>query len=243
MRNKADLIVKFDPKELVRHSKELGAWHKFVRTTEFDNIANYIGRYFTKGLELGAGDGGQSEIIAKHCDFLTCTELGEGGRNSRIRKFQERNIPNVSYEFCDATNLSRYDDSSFDFVFSSNMLEHISNWKRCLEECNRVLKDDGIMVHTMPSREWKFWNSILFLIKGKKPQIHGVEKSNCKEFLSFGEKNWIDRIESSGLIVNAKLRLPFYFGFGPKPLFLIQLGNRLGWKSSTAYIIKKKVLK
>jgi ubiquinone/menaquinone biosynthesis C-methylase UbiE len=188
---------------------------------------------FQNTLELGAGDGGQSLAIAKYTNHLTCTEINK----SRLIM---RDLPNVHYELCDATDLSRFSDESFDFVYSSNMLEHIPDWKQCLSECRRVLTAKGLMVHSMPSRTWKFWNTVIsMLIKKSKPAIHGVEHSHFAEFIAFGESRWIKKIESSNLRVESILRLPFYFGHGPTALPLIKLGNRLGWASSSAFLIRK----
>jgi 2-polyprenyl-3-methyl-5-hydroxy-6-metoxy-1,4-benzoquinol methylase len=111
---------------------------------------------FDIALELGAGDGGQSETIARYCSHLICTEAFEDG-NAIIGVFQGRNIPNVSYELCDALDLSRFSPNTFDFVFSSNMLEHVSDVPRCLAECKRVARSDAIIIHSMPSRHWKLW--------------------------------------------------------------------------------------
>ena len=44
-----------------------------------------------------------------------------------------------------------FDDNSFDVIFSSNVLEHIEELPAALEEMKRVLKPQGIMVHTMPT--------------------------------------------------------------------------------------------
>ena len=226
----------------MNNSHSLYEWHVFVRSEEFKMIMQYFGEgvRFNDALELGAGDGSQSEIISKYCTKLICTELEEAG-NIIIGRFRERNIPNVRYELCDATNLGLFPDQSFDFVFSSNMLEHIPRYDLALEECARVLKDDGVMVHVMPSRDWKFWNSIVrILLKDSPPEIHGVERTNFSEFINFGEKAWIRKIERAGLEVVSLVRLPFYHGNGPDAIALISLGNRLGWKSSTAYIARKK---
>lgn len=196
-------------------------------------------RRLGQALEIGAGDGGQSETIAMFCDHLTCTELSETG-NECVGKFRQRYLSNVTYMYCDATDLSGFADRSFDFVFSSNVLEHIPCYDACLVECKRVLKDDGLMIHVMPSRDWKVWNAVIRFIRfWKAPLIHGIDKTHLGEYISFGESPWVRRIESVGLYVHAKLQMPFYHGNGPVVIPLIILGNRLGLKSSTAYIIRK----
>ncbi len=50
----------------------------------------------------------------------------------------------------DSTRLE-FEDKSFDIIFSSNVLEHITDLSTAFSEMKRVLKNGGIMVHTMPT--------------------------------------------------------------------------------------------
>jgi len=223
--------------EVRRNCSTPEKWQKFVRETEFSLIAKTLNLNVKKALELGAGDGGQSVVISQHCEHLVCTELAEYG--NRLGAFKARNIPNCEYKYVDATDLSQFPDQSFDLVYSSNMLEHVPNWQRVLFEANRVLRSGGVMIHVMPSRQWKFWYwFVSVFLKHEPPLIHGTESTHAKEFHAFGERVWEQKIESVCLNVIQKIRLPFYFGHGPSPLWLIKLGNTLGWSSSTAYVIK-----
>lgn len=229
----------FTGEEICTHGASAALWRPFVRRREFELIAEYLppGKLFANALELGAGDGGQSEFIAPLCGHLTCTELLEN--NEAVGRFQARNIPNVSYELCDARDLSRFSDDSFDFIFSSNMLEHVEGVDRCLRECRRVLRDGGLMVHTMPSRDWKLWNTIVSLgVKRHRPPIHGTSPSHLVEFLDFGVARWRREFRKAGFDVYQTIGLPFYFGHGPRPRKLLLLGNRLRWKSSVAYFCR-----
>lgn len=216
-------------------------WHSFVRRREFELVMQEFPseKLFENALELGAGDGGQSETIAKYCRRLTCTELDEFGTNL-IGAFSARNIPNVEYQLCDARDLSRFSDASFDFVFSSNMLEHVEGVEQCLRECARVLGPGGVMVHTMPSRYWKFWNTAVSVgVHRSRPQIHALSATHLEEWRVFGVSAWKRQFRNAGLVVTKVLGLPFYFGHGPSPRSLIKLGNALGWYGSVAYFSEK----
>jgi SAM-dependent methyltransferase len=50
----------------------------------------------------------------------------------------------------DCTNLP-FEDDSFDVIFSSCVLEHIGDLDTAFFEMGRVLRKDGIMVHTVPT--------------------------------------------------------------------------------------------
>ncbi|MBI5873355.1 MAG: methyltransferase domain-containing protein [Candidatus Omnitrophica bacterium] len=55
---------------------------------------------------------------------------------------------------------------SFDVVFSSEVLEHLTGLNSFLSEVRRVLKDDGVFIVTTPSR-WNYVTLIGFLIPKK----------------------------------------------------------------------------
>jgi len=47
-----------------------------------------------------------------------------------------------------------FDDNTFDFIFSNQVLEHVQDYSAALEEMKRVLKPGGISLHVFPSR-WR----------------------------------------------------------------------------------------
>lgn len=234
------ITYRFSSADIFQHASNYSAWHEFVRRREFELIMRSFPQHrFQDALELGAGDGGQSVTISRHCEKLTCTELSETG-NLLAGVFRERGLPNVTYALCDATDLSCFEPDRFDLVFSSNMLEHIPNVSLSLNECRRVLREQGYMIHVMPSRHWKLWNGVVaILYKRLKPSVHGTASSNFKEWELFGEKEWLRLLRSSDLEVIELVRLPFYHGHGPIAHSLLRIGNKLSWNSSTAYICKK----
>ena len=220
-------------------SKGFQNWHKFYKRREIEIINNAFPIFSGHTLEIGAGDGGQSEILAKYCKSLICTEKYEYGNIGAGGTFKARNIPNVKYMLCDAEDLSCFENESFDLIFSSNVLEHIPDVSKCLLECKRVLKPEGVMVHIVPSRTWKVFNSLLFCLKGKKPKIHGVSNSNFREYIEFGKKQWKVKFDNNGLSILKKINLPFVTGHGIDFLNVVIVGNILKLSSSTVFILKK----
>jgi SAM-dependent methyltransferase len=57
---------------------------------------------------------------------------------------------------CDATDLGRLADASYDFVLSSNNLEHIANPLRALTEWRRILRPGGHLLLVLPRKEANF---------------------------------------------------------------------------------------
>lgn len=117
----------------------------------FDKVPE---RVLEQGLELGAGDGFQSTLIAKYFANLVCTEYSD-------EKLIRRDIANVQYQACDAESLP-FAQNQFSFIFSSNLLEHLPDKNKALAGMYKVLQDDGLMIHVMPNRTWKFLLMLLY---------------------------------------------------------------------------------
>ena len=56
----------------------------------------------------------------------------------------------------EATNLDQIKSKTYDFLLSSNCLEHIANPLKALEDWKRVLKDDGFILLVLPNKESNF---------------------------------------------------------------------------------------
>jgi SAM-dependent methyltransferase len=114
-------------------------------------------RCFQTGLELGAGDGFQSDLLAKYICRLISTEI-----NGLLLSRQDSN--GVEYRICSAREAVRSSKSgSLDIVYSSNLLEHVQNPVVILREIHRVLKDDGVTIHIIPTPLWKLCQVFLYI--------------------------------------------------------------------------------
>lgn len=197
------------------------------------------GRRFPMALELGAGDGGQSVVLSNYCDHLICTDLDKESHAWLGKTILERELPNVEYKIVDAQDLSGFEDKCFDLIFSSNLLEHIQDINQCLKECHRVLKDDGLMLHTMPNRWWKGFHMLLAPLKLSIPRVHGVSRDHFTEFYRFGRNIWLKTIISHGFGVKEIVGLPFYVGHMNSFIPVIKTGNMLGLSASNLFVVEK----
>ncbi len=108
-------------------------------------------------LEIGCGTGFQSALLASCCSRIISTDLLNFskvthtiGINSAREMTSRLGIDNIDHLSCSAVNLP-FKEKSFGCVFASSVLEHIDNRKSALMEMKRVLKDDGIVVCTVPT--------------------------------------------------------------------------------------------
>jgi SAM-dependent methyltransferase len=56
----------------------------------------------------------------------------------------------------DATDLGEIPSARYDFLLSSNCLEHVANPLKALAEWKRVIKDDGVLVLVLPNKVSNF---------------------------------------------------------------------------------------
>lgn len=232
--------LNFTNAEIDEYRHSMKDWHNFVRRRETEMVFSLIPeRRFGRALEIGAGDGGQSVTIAKFCDHLVCTDVDEQSNAWLGQSILERELKNAEYRICDAQDLSDFEAGSFDLVYSSNALEHIPDIDRCLRECKRVLKPDGLMLHAMPTRWWKFFSTLLTCVQFKRPGIHGTAKTHVAEFFEYGRDWWVNTITRNGLEVDDVAGLPFYVGHGNRFIPIIKAGNRMRLPACYLYVVRR----
>ncbi|MBA7562401.1 Ubiquinone biosynthesis O-methyltransferase, mitochondrial [subsurface metagenome] len=143
-------------KEDFRNIRSVISIQAFIRKYEIDKIMEDIcENHFDNALELGCGSGRYSKHLAFYCKKLTAIEYNE-------RRLSAKNNEKITFIVGDAQDLSRFGDNEMDLIFSSNLIEHLSDIDRCLAECRRVVKTDGQIIHTVPTRTWKFFHLLLY---------------------------------------------------------------------------------
>ncbi len=120
-----------------------------LRGAEIDLVKHWF-RPGMHVLEIGGGNGFQAGILSSWGCEVRSIDLHESvsaqTQHFPVQVYDGRHIP--------------FPDHSFDAVFSSNVLEHISHLPVILDEIKRVVKTDGVIVHVLPSSAWRFWTSV-----------------------------------------------------------------------------------
>lgn len=177
-------------------------WMEAVRLFEIQSAIEGAG-IDIKGfrvLEIGSGTGFQLKFLKERARCAVGIDI----KSSIFRENQTEDI--IEY---DGRNIP-FNDSSFDMVFSSNVLEHIRDIDGFLVEMKRVLKDNGIGVHILPSRSWRLFTSIFYypwmllsgieaIVKMKKGLLTG---SNLQQKMM----NKLSESEKLGDIMQGKVR-------------------------------------
>lgn len=100
-----------------------------------------------KLLELGAGTGAQAKRFSVLGYNVTALEVASSHYRS-VRYFDVIEYDGVSIPL---------PDCSHDVVFSSHVLEHVISLDEVLGEIHRVLNDDGMCVHLIPTPACRIW--------------------------------------------------------------------------------------
>tara|TARA_B100000768_G_scaffold71094_1_gene68158 strand:- start:622 stop:1422 length:801 start_codon:yes stop_codon:yes gene_type:complete len=98
-------------------------------------------------LEIGTGSGYGVELIASHADKFITIDKYEA--NHLIK--QKNKSQNVEFIKMNIPPLKNIPDSSFDFVITFQVIEHIKKDKEFIQEIYRVLKTKGKLIITTPN--------------------------------------------------------------------------------------------
>ena len=130
-----------DNQSYIPQRERLVKWTNYMREMELDAVGKWLlprAQKRQKLLEIGGGNG----LLAK--------KLADMGFDVTSIDPEPRAPLHFSVEKGDSTDL-QFEDSSFDVIFSSCVLEHISELDAAFSEMGRVLRKDGIMVHSVPT--------------------------------------------------------------------------------------------
>ena len=110
-----------------------------------------------KILDAGCGDGAMLTSLKNLCPSIEMYGVDISKEGCRIAA--ERNIiTKVADLNCEIP----FKDNFFDFVIAHEVMEHLIDTDRFLEECNRILKKEGYLIITTPNLT-AWYHRILFL--------------------------------------------------------------------------------
>lgn len=102
-------------------------------------------------LDLASGEGFGAAILARSATQVVGVDVDEPSVEHSRRNYE---LPNLSFEVADARDLGRFEDGSFGAVVAFEMIEHIEEHDRLLDEIQRVLEPDGLLIVSTPDRDF-----------------------------------------------------------------------------------------
>jgi len=82
--------------------------------------------------------------------------IWEGSISEGKNYFFYKKKPIGTQFISEATEIKKIDDESYDFIISSNCLEHSANPLKALIEWRRIIKDNGSLVIVLPKKDSNF---------------------------------------------------------------------------------------
>lgn len=131
-------------------------------------IDKIIGQYLNKLYHIekfrgkvGIEVGGPSDLFfniydnCRACDGVNfCQHTVWWKNDTDDFRYKDKVLGNVF--IAEATDLYQIEDGKYDFVLSSNNLEHIANPLKALKEFFRVVKEEGVVLVVVPRKEKTF---------------------------------------------------------------------------------------
>lgn len=127
------LSTKYDEKHIGNF------YHKYVEKPAMNSLLPSLSG--KKILCIGVGTGFEAGMLkAKGAESVIGIDISEG----MVAKAKE-NFPNIEFRVGDMNNL-KFEDTSFDFVYSSLAFHYSDNLHKTFGDVNRVLKKNGMLL-------------------------------------------------------------------------------------------------
>ena len=191
-----DIEISQEKREVINKFLEVDSNKKprEVRSKEFEVIEKeLLPKGISMVLDLGCGNGLHSIYLSKIYEnvFSVDRDVKDSVTHSisldSLRKIcKSLNISNIKVLDGIAENIP-IEDSSVDLVYSHFVFEHVINKNSAIKEINRVMKDNGYMIMTVPTLrnriEWglKYYFTKQFIYGLVFPYRLFVKKQTLKE--------------------------------------------------------------
>jgi len=117
----------------IQEKYELPILMRMLTSSAFDSV-----------LEIGCGNGNGTILIKKYFNPLHITAIDLDEKMIQIAR-ENVHDESTTFKVMDASKLD-FPNESFDAIFNFGIIHHIPNWKNCIRELRRVLKDGGKLI-------------------------------------------------------------------------------------------------
>jgi GT2 family glycosyltransferase/SAM-dependent methyltransferase len=100
-------------------------------------------------LDLASGEGFGAAILARSAAAVVGVDIDEQSVKHANLNYD---TPNLTFAVGDARDLADFDEDSFGAVVAFEMIEHLGEQDRVLDEIQRVLESDGLLIISTPDR-------------------------------------------------------------------------------------------
>jgi 2-polyprenyl-3-methyl-5-hydroxy-6-metoxy-1,4-benzoquinol methylase len=161
-------------------------------------------------MDVGCGDGSRTMRIAQHFDIDLSRVYGIDNEVNHIKACQ--NSFNVHKVDLECQNIPHFDDT-FDLVICNQVLEHLKNIRRIIDELIRVTNKEGYLLIGVPNLAHLI--NRVYLLFGVQPMCIDIDSSHIRGFTHrslvkmFRSLENIKLIDFEGALMYP---LPFFLG-------------------------------
>ena len=175
----------------------------------------------TSILDVGCGEGTLGQMLGGEYKTVG-VDISEQALEMASEHYDSTKQMNV-----EDMDLSSALDMQFDAVVCMELLEHVFQPKKVLQNIRTVMHDDSLLITSFPN--FVFWKHRLDMIKGKTPQNYTVY-SEAEHIQNFTFENFGQLIEQAGFTVDqwypqysTPKIIPVFFGRIRPSLFASQV--------------------
>ncbi|NQT29331.1 MAG: class I SAM-dependent methyltransferase [Candidatus Saganbacteria bacterium] len=208
------------------------------KSIPFDEFIDFSSLKDKDVLEIGVGNGSHAQLLASHAKTFTGIDLTDHAIESTSKRMGVFGLK-ANIAKMDAESL-KFDDNSFDFVWSWGVIHHSANTSHILKEIGRVLRPGGKAVIMVYYRGW--WNYYLCgilrgILSGKLLKTGSLHKT-VQSYTDGAIARYYTRDEW-GSFCRTFLKVNYVSVYGPKAdLLLLPAGSV---KQAVQGIIPNKV--
>jgi len=185
-------VLNLNSQIIKQQSEHYDSYLKIRENPRYKKVRHFILNHFDKKakvLDIGCADGDFSEKLIK----LGFKCYGLETEKEAIKESTSKGIIVKKGSFLEKFP---FEDNYFDIVFAGEVIEHTVNDTGFLNETNRVLKKNGMLILTTPNLV-SLGNRLLMLF-GKLPRFAYSEF----HYRVYNEKNIIEKIKNAGFKIN-----------------------------------------
>jgi len=156
-----------------------------------------------KIIDIGCGEGAVLMSLGwkgylHNAERIVGVDLSEE-RTGVLRQY----IPNAESIISDACNIPQLQDSSFDLIICSQLIEHLPSQKPLIREMKRLLRDDGLLyLSSVARRPTGFW----IYDRNGEPRL---SPEHIFEFPSI--ESMLDLVKDEGMIIEDAFAKPLRY--------------------------------
>lgn len=131
---------KYDSKEFVKTYRSVKGWMNFIESNF--PLSNVNGK---KVLEVGCGLGGFAKILHERGCDIAASDI-----SAFIIEKARRLNPDIEFFVANIESDIKVKDNYYDVIFAFEVLEHLVNPQKALQNLKRKLKNGGALIFTTP---------------------------------------------------------------------------------------------